>query len=284
MHRVQHTPGTVYTEYSIHGVQHTPSTAYMEYSIHQVQHTLNTAYTEYCIHRVQHPPMIVCLPIILMITSCPLNVRSASTVLPCTIHRHQRALHVNSKVQSPCHIPMVASQLTNKYSLTTWVCWLPPNTRAMSLDHVPKVPIQNHSIMALECTSKFTQSKLPNTFDYGIQVCTIIDSQGHPQTCSIMDFKVARSWPPSAYPNLLNHWLQVYICTHSITALMFTWLCPPKFVSKLTQLWPASAYPISLNHSLQVHICVHSIVIFRCSSICSQALPAASPDILCVDG
>jgi len=34
-HRVQHTPSTAYTEYSIHRVQHTPSTAYTEYSIHR---------------------------------------------------------------------------------------------------------------------------------------------------------------------------------------------------------------------------------------------------------
>jgi len=66
IHRVQ-----AYTEY-----KHTPSTsiyrvqAYTEYkhipstSIHRVQ-----AYTEYSIQRVQHPPMIVCLPFILMITS-----------------------------------------------------------------------------------------------------------------------------------------------------------------------------------------------------------------------
>jgi len=50
------TPGTAYTEYSMHRVQHTPSTAYTEYSIHRVQHTPSTAYTEYSIHRVQHTP------------------------------------------------------------------------------------------------------------------------------------------------------------------------------------------------------------------------------------
>ena len=48
-HRVQHTPSTAYTEYSIHRVQHTPSTAYTEYSIHRVQHTPSTAYTKDCL-------------------------------------------------------------------------------------------------------------------------------------------------------------------------------------------------------------------------------------------
>jgi len=51
------------------------STAYSEYSIHQVEH-----YTQYSIRRVQHPPRVVCLPIILMITSRPLNVALASGV------------------------------------------------------------------------------------------------------------------------------------------------------------------------------------------------------------
>jgi len=84
LHRVQHIPSTsihrvqAYTEY-----KHTPST-----SIHRVQ-----AYTEYSIHRLQHRPEIVCLPFILMITSWPLNVASASGVPPYRIDRHQPGLH-----------------------------------------------------------------------------------------------------------------------------------------------------------------------------------------------
>jgi len=55
----------------------TPST-----SIHRVQHTPSTAYTKYSIHQVQHPPKIVCLPSILMMTSWPRNVASASGLPP----------------------------------------------------------------------------------------------------------------------------------------------------------------------------------------------------------
>jgi len=69
------------------------STAYTEYRICRVQH-----FTKYSIHRVQHPPKIVCLPSILMITSWPLNVTSASGVHPYTIDRHQPALDASSKV------------------------------------------------------------------------------------------------------------------------------------------------------------------------------------------
>jgi len=83
-------------------------------SWHRVQHTPSTAYTEYSIHRVQHPPKIVCLPFILMITCWPLNVASASGVPPYMIDRHQPALHESSKVKSHCHIPTVASELTDE--------------------------------------------------------------------------------------------------------------------------------------------------------------------------
>jgi hypothetical protein len=125
-HRIEHTQSTAYTEYSIHRLQHTPITAYTDYSIHRVQHILSTAYTEYSINQVEHTPSttytkysirwapkIVCLPFILMITSWPRNVASASGVPHYTLDRHQLALHESSDVQSPCHIPTVASGLTH---------------------------------------------------------------------------------------------------------------------------------------------------------------------------
>jgi len=52
IHRVQHTPSTVYTEFSIHRVQRASSTAYTKYTIHRVPHTRSTAYTEYSIHPI----------------------------------------------------------------------------------------------------------------------------------------------------------------------------------------------------------------------------------------
>jgi len=67
------------------------------------------AYTEHSIHWVQHPPRSVCLPCILMITSWPLNVASASGVPPYTIDYHQPALHDSSKVKSHFYIPTVGS-------------------------------------------------------------------------------------------------------------------------------------------------------------------------------
>jgi hypothetical protein len=48
-HSVQHTPSTVYTEYSLHWVQHTPNSAYTEYSKHWVHGTPGTASTQHCL-------------------------------------------------------------------------------------------------------------------------------------------------------------------------------------------------------------------------------------------
>jgi len=90
------------TEYSIHLVLHTLSTAYTAY-----KHTPSTVYTEYSIHRVQHQPKIACLPFILMITSWPLIVASASGVPPYTIDRHQPALHQSSKVKWLVRFPLL---------------------------------------------------------------------------------------------------------------------------------------------------------------------------------
>ena len=96
---------------SWHRAQHTPSTTYTDYSIHRGQHTPSTTYTDYSIHQGQHPPMIVCLPFIPMITSWPLNVTSVSGMPPDTIDCHQPACYEGSKVMSPCHIPILATQL-----------------------------------------------------------------------------------------------------------------------------------------------------------------------------
>ena len=69
--------------------------------------------TEYSMHRAQHTTTIVCLPLILMITSWPLKVPSASNVPSFKIDCHQPALHDSSQLKSPDHIPMDASQQTD---------------------------------------------------------------------------------------------------------------------------------------------------------------------------
>jgi len=91
---------------SWHRVQHTPSTLFTEYSIPWVQNTPSTAYTEYSIHSIQHPSIILCLLCNLTITWWALHVAAASSVPPYKIDHHQLALHRSAEVNSLCHIPM----------------------------------------------------------------------------------------------------------------------------------------------------------------------------------
>jgi hypothetical protein len=131
------------------------------------------------------------------------------------------------------------------------------------------------------------------------------------QTRSIMDCKLARSWPPTVFPNLLDRFLQVYNQTRLNTASKcisrLAQSCPPRasqnsldsglhvyLQTGLITEWkgtytfarsrPPSASPYSLGHDLGVYPRVHSIIIVRSPSNCSQAPPAACPDIPCVDG
>jgi len=92
-----------------HHHEFTMSAAYTEYSIHRVQHTPNTAYTVYSIHRVQHTPRIVCHPLILTIPCWPLNVASASGILPYRYTPTNQLSIWASKVMSPCHSATVWS-------------------------------------------------------------------------------------------------------------------------------------------------------------------------------
>ena len=96
-------------------------------------------------------------------------------------------------------------------------------------------------------------------------------------TASKYSSNLARSWPPGASPNSVNHSLQVYLITLRIAAPKFGWSMPLSespnsveqgltlhlhtrsitaftSVSNLGQSWPASAAPNSLNISLQVYV------------------------------
>ena len=176
----------------------------------------------------------------------------------------------------------------------------------LSIDCLP-VLVQTLSIMA----SKFAWSRPPsvsqNSLDYDLQVCMIMASKCispnwlnhglkvHLQTCSIAASKLhdhglqvhlhicmitastcisnlALSWPPSVSPNSLDYSIQVRMIMAS------------NFISILAQSRPPSASRNSLGHGLKVYLWVHSILICRRTSNCSQAPPAASPDIPSVDG
>ena len=150
---------------------------------------------------------------------------------------------------------------------------------ALSIDHI-QVLIKSRSIMAYnvydqttsltasKCISRPAQSRpasvSPNLLDYCLKVRCITASKW----ISKLDWLL----PPSASPNSLDYCLQVPRITAS--QCMF----------KLDQIQPPSASQNPLNSVLGVYPWVRSIVISRRTSNFSQALAAASPDILCIDG
>jgi len=238
-----------------------------KYSIHRVEHGPSTTYTENSIHGVQHTPKIVWLPFILMITSWPLNVASASSVPPYLIETPsaRSPWELNCKVtvshshgceltnrrfvsQHPVRRPSTASRY-----LSTLARLPPPSASPNSLDY----GLQTRSITASRYISKLACLRPPSSHDHGLQVHIS---------------KLARSQPPCVSPNLLDYSLQV--------RKIMTSQC----INTLAWSWPPSASPKSLDHGLRVYLWVHSIVTFRRTSKCSQAPPAASPDIPCVDG
>jgi len=154
------------------------------------------------------------------------------------------------------------------------------------------VYLQTHSITRSEYLSNLAQSRppsvSPNSLNHGLQV----HLQTRSITASMCISRLAGFWPASSH----DHLLQVHLQTRSITAWKFATSWPPsaylqsrsftasKCISKYTRLWPPSASPKLLHHGLGVYLCVHSIIIFRRTLNCSESPPAASPDILCVDG
>jgi len=86
-----------------------------------------------------------------------------------------------------------------------------------------------------------------------------------PSTASKYLSNLARSWPPSVSPNSLDHGLQVYLQTRSITA--------SKCISKLARSRPPSVSPDSLDYGLQVRTIMASMCI---SKLARSQPPSAS--------
>jgi len=151
-YRVEHTPSTAYTEYSIHRVQHAPSTAYTEYSIHRVQHTPSAAYTTYCT-----------IPTLTVSHSQPVSYcgrpwcTEFSTVPPVQDNRWMLS-HLLSRLPPDLLPPD----------------WSLPSTPPFSTDCGLQVHLQTRSNMDSECTSKLARSQAANvstdSHEYSLQV------------------------------------------------------------------------------------------------------------------
>ena len=199
---------------------------------------------------------------------------------PSTAYTEYSIHQVQHKPKIVClsFIPMITSWLLNLASASG----VPPN---MIDRHQPAWEVKG---------------KVPLPHSHGCQLTNRWIESQHPAHCLSTATKYSsnhvRSWPPSVSPNLLdyslqvcmimaskcispsslNHGLQVHLHPRTITA--------SKCISKLTQLCSRNVSANFLNHSLAVYLWVHSVVIFRRTLNCSQALPAASRDLPCVDG
>jgi len=158
--------------------------------------------TECSIHRVQHTPKIVCCPFILTISSWPVNVTSASGIPPFQSTATSQFSIRASKVKSPCHIPTVASWLTDE---------LGPGVPSIAC---LQVLVQSRWMTASKCISKLAwswpQRACPNSPDHGLQVSLIMASK-----CIS---KLAWSWPACASLTSFDLSLQLNLQTRSITA------------------------------------------------------------------
>jgi len=252
-HRVQHTPSTAYTEYSIHRVQHTPSTAYTEYSTHWVLHTPHTASSQDWLSPTPSQSLRSQRTMLYSILYIP-------TITSWTMNRVSAAV-------APSSWSTASRSTTSKYSSNLDRSW-PPSASSNSLDH----GLQLH----LWVTRSRPPSASPNSLDHGLQV----------------HLSVSRSQPPSASPNSLNHGLQVHLWvqldlglqvhleTHTITASKcipelldhglpvllqphsitaskcmseFNFILASQCISKLALSWPPSA---SRSYTISTSKCI----------------------------
>ena len=125
--------------------------------------------------------------------------------------------------------------------------------------------IQSHSITDSKCISKVARSRppnaSPNSLDHGLQV--------NFQTDSITACKFAWSWPPTASPITLDHRLQVHLQTCSITI--------SECISKFTRTRPPSVSPNTLDYPLQVHLLTRSFTASECICQFTWARSSCAP-------
>ena len=249
------------TEDSIHWLHHTPSTAYTKNSIHRVQHTPSTAYIMYNIH----PRLFYSLH------SHDYELTPEYCFSIWCDSRHYQPPSASFSWELNCKVNLSHS---HSCKLTNW--WI----KSQCLARCPSITSKYSSNLAQSQPA----STLPNSLNHGLRVHIQIQSITASKLARLQPLKfiltLAQSWPPSLH----DHSLQEHLHTRSIEAL--------ECISKFTQSWSPnllnhglpSVCPNSLHYGYQVHLWVHSIFIFMGTSNCSRALPAASPDILCVDG
>jgi len=166
---------------------------------------------------------------------CSLHSRDYVWTPKCSFSFWRSSLH------NPLPSASSPSELKGKVTLSYSNCWKLTNRLnavrlpgTHSIDH-QQILAQFRSVVASKCTSNLPQSR-----------------------------------PPSSSPQWVNHSLQVYLHTGSITACMFTQWCPSSvsphslnyglqvYIIELTWLRPPGVSPHSFHYSLQVHMILPS--------------------------
>jgi hypothetical protein len=223
-----------------------------EYSIHRVHHTPSTASAEDCLSSVHSHDYV-------LTAECIISFRRASL--------HDRPPSASSPWELKGKVTLSHSHICKS---TNW--WI-----------VSQHPARRPSTGS-KYLSNFAWLRPPSSHDHRLQ----LHLQHRLITASKWISKLARSRPPSSCPNSLHHGFQVHLQT-SLIAISeciskFTRSRPPSVCAKAVDYCLQVRLPTrSLAHGLDVYFWVHSIVIFRPDSNCSQAPPAASPDLPCVD-
>jgi len=148
----------------------------------------------------------------------------------------------------------------------------PPSLCRNLLNDCLQLHLQSHSMTASKCITQTACLQPSCSQDHSLLVALwtwII-------TTLECISKFTQWQPASVFHDVLNCCLQVHLHTCRIMA--------SKCISNYARTKPPSVSPILHDHSLRVCHWIHSIVIFSPITICSQALPADGPDILCTDG
>jgi len=240
-----------------------PSLHAMIMSSHQVQHTLST---QDCLSSLHFHDYKLTTESSFSSRHASLHDRPPSASSPWELkgkftlsHSHGCELtHWWIESQHPVRRRSTASQYSSKLA-RLW----PPS----SLDPRLQLYLRTRLITASTLPRSWPLSVFPNSLDYGLQSRSITAS------------KCISKLAPLQRPQL--H-LQTPLITISECISMFTRSRPPS-VSPSTLDYRLQVHLQSLDYSCGVYLEVHSIVIFRCTSNCCQAPPAANPDIPCVD-
>ena len=237
-------------------------------SWHRVQHTPSTAYTEYSIHWVQHQRNIVCLLFIHISTSWSLNVASAPGVPPYTIDHDQTNCTWGLKCKFTlsqshgCELPTWWRECQNLPCHPATACKyssrLTQLRSSSSHDHGLLVHLQTRSSAASKLARSWPPSISPNSLEYGVQVhlqtrlitaSKLLDHHLQLQylqtrliTASKCISKLAQSRSPSVSPTSLDHGLGVCHWVHSMVSFRRTLNCsqaPPAASSDILCRWIA---------------------------------------------